>query len=226
MTPSKGNFLKAIIKLGGGECQVNNKDIAKELQISSAAVTDMAQKLLLAGYIHYAPYKGIEITETGKKETNKLIRKHRLWEVFLYDKLGYKWNQVHDDAGLLEHVSSDFLIAHLDEFLGFPKSDPHGEFIPNAEGIVQPSNTFPLNEIPVGKTFTIKKISEDPGLLEHLAHHKIALLDTFKLIEIEKYEGAFVLEDENGSQKRISQRTATFINVQVNEWRDSLSPFR
>lgn len=217
MTPSKGNFLKAIIKLGGGERQVSNKDIAKELHISSAAVTDMAQKLLIAGYIHYAPYKGIEITETGRKETNKLIRKHRLWEVFLYDKLGYKWNQVHDDADLLEHASSDFLIARLDEFLGFPKNDPHGEFIPNVEGIVQPSNTFPLSELIVGKTFTIKKISDVPGLSEHLSRSEINLQDTFKLIEIEEYEGAFVLEDENGSQKRISQRTATFIKVQVNE---------
>lgn len=217
MTPSKGDFLKAIIKLGGGERQVSNKDIAKELHISSAAVTDMAQKLLIDGYIHYAPYKGIEITETGRKETNKLIRKHRLWEVFLYDKLGYKWNQVHNDADLLEHASSDFLIDRLDEFLGFPKSDPHGEFIPNAEGIVQPSNTFPLSELTVGKIFTIKNVSEDPGLLEHLSRNEIDLQDTFKLLEIEEYEGAFVLEDENGSQKRISQRTATFIKVQVNE---------
>lgn len=217
MTPSKGDFLKAIMKLGGGERQVSNKDIAKELNISSAAVTEMAHKLLDDGYIHYIPYRGIEITDAGKKETNKLIRKHRLWEVFLHEKLGYNWNQVHEDADLLEHASSDFLIERLDELLGFPANDPHGEFIPNAEGIVRPSIIQPLSEVPVGKVFIIKNIAEDPGLLEYLTRHNIELQATYKLVEIEDYEGALLIEDKDGIQKRLSQRTATFIKVQASE---------
>lgn len=217
MTPSKGDFLKAIIKLGGGDHQVSNKDIAKELQISSAAVTDMAHKLMENGYIHYVPYKGMEITDAGRKETNKLIRKHRLWEVFLYEKLGYEWNQVHADADLLEHASSDFLMARLDEFLGFPKIDPHGEFIPNADGIVKPSHTVPLSEVPEGRTFIIKNVTEDPGLLKYLSRNNIQLQDTYTLIEIEDYEGGFLLEDSEGNQKLISPRTASFIKVLINE---------
>lgn len=216
MTPSKGDFLKAIIKLGGGERRVNNKDLANELKISSAAITDMALKLMEDGYIHYIPYKGIEITEIGLKETNKLIRKHRLWEVFLHEKLGYNWNQVHEDADLLEHASSDFLIERLDEFLGFPTMDPHGEFIPNSEGHVTHSTALPLNEIEAGTAFTITEVSDNPAFLNYLLRKKITLHDHYYLVEIEDYEGDFLLEDDTGHQKRISANTASQIKVTLN----------
>ncbi|AZP04224.1 metal-dependent transcriptional regulator [Jeotgalibaca ciconiae] len=216
MTPSKGDFLKAIVKLGGGERRVNNKDLAKELRISSAAVTDMALKLMDDGYINYIPYKGIKITETGRRETNKLIRKHRLWEVFLYEKLGYNWNQVHADADLLEHASSDFLIERLNEFLGFPTMDPHGEFIPNAEGEVESSTSLPLNELEAGKSFIITEVSDNTAFLNYLLQKNITLHDKYYLVEIEEYEGALLLEDEEGNQKRISANTASQIKVHVN----------
>lgn len=217
MTPSKGDFLKAIVKLGGGERRVNNKDLAKELEISSAAVTDMALKLVTEGYINYIPYKGIEITESGNRETNKLIRKHRLWEVFLYEKLGYDWNQVHADADLLEHASSDFLIEKLNEFLGFPTMDPHGEFIPNADGEVRSSTSIPLTDLEVGTSFVIKEVSDNTAFLDHLLIKNITLHDHYRLVEIEKYEGALLLEDSNGEQKRISANTASQIKVHINE---------
>ena len=217
MTPSKGDFLKAIVKLGGGERRVNNKDLAKELEISSAAVTDMALKLVTEGYINYIPYKGIEITESGNRETNKLIRKHRLWEVFLYEKLGYDWNQVHADADLLEHASSDFLIEKLNEFLGFPTMDPHGEFIPNADGEVRSSTSIPLTDLEVGTSFVIKEVSDNAAFLDHLLIKNITLHDRYRLVEIEKYEGVLLLEDSNGEQKRISANTASQIKVHINE---------
>ena len=216
MTPSKGDFLKAIVKLGGGERRVNNKDLAKELKISSAGVTDMALKLMNEGYIDYIPYKGIEITETGNKETNKLIRKHRLWEVFLYEKLGYDWNQVHADADLLEHASSDFLIEKLNEFLGFPTMDPHGELIPNAEGEVKSSTSIPLSDLEVGVSFIISEVSDNTAFLDHLLKKNITLHDHYRLVEIEEYEGALLLEDSNGEQKRISANTASQIKVKLN----------
>ena len=216
MTPSKGDFLKAIVKLGGGKHRVNNKDLAKELKISSAGVTDMALKLMNEGYIDYIPYKGIEITETGNKETNKLIRKHRLWEVFLYEKLGYDWNQVHADADLLEHASSDFLIEKLNEFLGFPTMDPHGELIPNAEGEVKSSTSIPLSDLEVGVSFIISEVSDNTAFLDHLLKKNITLHDHYRLVEIEEYEGALLLEDSKGEQKRISANTASQIKVKIN----------
>lgn len=214
MTPSKGDFLKAIVKLGGSECRVNNKELAQELGISSAAVTDMALKLMEDGYIDYIPYKGIAITESGQRETNKLIRKHRLWEVFLKEKLNYDWNQVHADADLLEHASSDFLIERLDEFLGNPTKDPHGEWIPDAAGNIETSSFVSLDQIEVGQTFTIKEVSDSRAFLDHLVQQNIQLHDSYQLVEIEEYEGALVLKNKAGI-KKISPYTASQIKVQL-----------
>lgn len=214
MTPSKGDFLKAIVKLGGSERRVNNKELAQELGISSAAVTDMALKLMEDGYIDYIPYKGIAITESGQRETNKLIRKHRLWEVFLKEKLNYDWNQVHADADLLEHASSDFLIERLDEFLGNPTKDPHGEWIPDAAGNIEASSFVSLDQIEVGQTFTIKEVSDSRAFLDHLVQQNIQLHDSYQLVEIEEYEGALVLKNKAGI-KKISPYTASQIKVQL-----------
>lgn len=214
MTPSKGDFLKAIVKLGGSERRVNNKELAQELGISSAAVTDMALKLMEDGYIDYIPYKGIAITESGQRETNKLIRKHRLWEVFLKEKLNYDWNQVHADADLLEHASSDFLIERLDEFLGNPTKDPHGEWIPDAAGNIETSSFVSLDQIEVGQTFTIKEVSDSRAFLDHLVQQNIQLHDSYQLVEIEEYEGALVLKNKAGI-KKISPYTASQIKVQL-----------
>ena len=137
MTPHKEDYLKVIVELGGTNELVNNKQIGKALSVSPASVTEMSSKLLKEGYISHIPYQGVQITEKGLLIANKLIRKHRLWEVFLADKLGFDWTEVHEEAELLEHVSSDFLIDRLDAYLGFPKYDPHGGVIPDKDGRIE-----------------------------------------------------------------------------------------
>jgi len=109
MTPHKEDYLKVIMELGGDQQMINNKQIGKALSVSAASVTEMSTKLLKDGLISHIPYQGVQITEKGQLIANKLIRKHRLWEVFLADKLGFNWGDVHEEAEMLEHVPSDRL---------------------------------------------------------------------------------------------------------------------
>ena len=116
MTPHKEDYLKVIMELGGDKQLVNNKQIGQALSVSAASVTEMSVKLLKDGLISHIPYQGVQITDKGQLIANKLIRKHRLWEVFLSEKLDFNWDEVHDEAELLEHVSSDRLIDSLDAY--------------------------------------------------------------------------------------------------------------
>ena len=126
MTGNKEDYLKAIYELGGDKGQVSNKDIAKALGISAPSVSEMIKKLLEEAYVEYESYKGVKLTEYGLKEARKVKRKHLLWEVFLVEKLGYDWDQVHEEAEKLEHVTSDKLEKYLDKYLNYPKVCPHG----------------------------------------------------------------------------------------------------
>src|SRR4249919_3313962 len=120
------NYLKAIYKLQeqNGET-VGNSDLAKTLDVQSASVTDMLKKMARKKLINYEKSKGFKLTEKGKQIAINIIRKHRLWEVFLLEKLGFGWNEVHEIAEQLEHIQSEKLINKLDHYLGHPKSDPH-----------------------------------------------------------------------------------------------------
>ena len=150
MTPHKEDYLKVIMELGGDKQLVNNKQIGQALSVSAASVTEMSVKLLKDGLISHIPYQGVQITEKGQLIANKLIRKHRLWEVFLSEKLDFNWDEVHEEAELLEHVSSDRLVDRLDAYLGFPKYDPHGGVIPDKEGRIEVYESKPLTELEVG----------------------------------------------------------------------------
>src|ERR1041385_7989387 len=129
------NYLKAIYKLlktGSGKASTN--EIADALKTAPASVTDMLKKLADKNLILYQRYQGVSLTSAGKKVAVDIIRKHRLWEMFLVTKLGFKWDEVHDIAEELEHIESDLLVNRLDEFLGKPRFDPHGDPIPDANG--------------------------------------------------------------------------------------------
>ena len=135
------NYLKAIFKNSqkeGGEVSTNS--IAEELNTKAASVTDMLRKLSDKGLVNYEKYKGVTLTKAGRSIAVSTIRKHRLWEVFLCDKLNFNWDEVHEVAEQLEHINSDLLIDRLDDFLDNPKADPHGDAIPNKQGV------FPAEE--------------------------------------------------------------------------------
>lgn len=125
MTGNKEDYLKIIYELGGEENLVSNKKIANALEISPSSVTEMIQKLLKEGYVEYELYKGIKLSDYGALEAKKVKRRHLLWEVFLLEKLGYKLEEVHDEAEILEHVTSDKLEKMLDKYLNYPEVCPH-----------------------------------------------------------------------------------------------------
>jgi DtxR family transcriptional regulator, Mn-dependent transcriptional regulator len=155
------NYLKAIFHLEGQEEAVGTNMLAKFLSTSPASVTDMLKKLAEKMLVNYQPYQGVNLTSKGRETALKIVRKHRLWEVFLVNVLHFSWDQVHATAEQLEHVESPELIQKLDAFLGFPKFDPHGDPIPNEEGLLAERLAIPLDQIPIGSTATMA------GVLTH-----------------------------------------------------------
>ena len=131
MSVSTENFLKAIFHFQNEGLEANSSRMAKKLGISNAAVTDMAKKLSRQKLIIYQKYKGLKLTEKGRTLAVSIIRRHRLWELFLHDVLGLSWAEVHDEAEMLEHQTSNFLIEKIDKYLGHPEFDPHGAPIPD-----------------------------------------------------------------------------------------------
>lgn len=122
MTPNKEDYLKMIYELGGNNKKVSNKQLVTRLMVSAASVSEMVTKLLKEGFVEHVPYQGIQLTQAGLQKASALVRKHRLWEVFLVNYLGYAWNEVHEEAEVLEHVTSIELARRLDKYLISPKS--------------------------------------------------------------------------------------------------------
>ncbi len=161
LTNSEENYLKAIYHLSdGGKNGVSTNDIASSMKTKPASVSDMLKKLGNKGVINYRKYYGVQITDEGKKFALQVIRKHRLWEVFLVDKLKFNWDEVHEVAEQLEHVRSPLLTQRLDEFLNFPKFDPHGDPIPDEFGDVKARPRIPLNEMEIDQAGQIVAVKD------------------------------------------------------------------
>ncbi|MCC5889621.1 MAG: metal-dependent transcriptional regulator [Alkalibacterium sp.] len=216
MTPNKEDFIKAIYELGGHEQVVSNKALVKALSISAASVTEMNTRLLKEGLITHLPYQGVQLTDKGLRIANQLIRKHRIWEVFLAEKLGYDWNEVHKDADLLEHVSSDFLIERLNVFLGEPTFDPHGGVIPNKDGTITEIDSTPLIECTVDDQFKIQEVDDQEEFLEYLLYKNVQLGKKYTLVDVEPYDGPLTLEAVDGERTIIGHKAAFKILVDKN----------
>lgn len=198
ISPNKEDYIKAIFNLNGASQIVSNKDIANELSVSAASVTDMNTRLVKEGLITHSPYKGVQLTEVGIKISNQLIRKHRIWEVFLYEKLGFQWDEVHEEADRLEHASSDKVIERLDQFLNSPKFDPHGGIIPQADGTVKKFRTprIPLTEINAGEQFVVLEVPDhDNELLNYLYDKGFSINNRYQLEEINTYDGMIAIQN-------------------------------
>lgn len=189
------NYLKAILKLSGSpDSTVSTNAIAAQLETSAASVTDMLKKLSDKDLISYKRYKGASLTEEGQRIATMLIRKHRLWEVFLVQTLGMTWDEVHEIAEELEHIQSDRLIERLDVFLGRPKFDPHGDPIPNAQGKYTLRAQYPLSDLIVGQLGTVVGVREDETtFLKHLNEKGISPGKIIKVIDIDPYDHAIKL---------------------------------
>ncbi len=159
---STEDYLKVIYQINSEKQEAaTTTEVACKLDISKAATTEMVQKLSDKGFINYEKYKGMELTDEGKKIALQILRRHRLWELFLIKVLGLSWSEVHDEAERLEHSTSDFVINKIDEFLGFPDFDPHGSPIPDKFGVlpVMPEVT-PLSDCETGRSYRIMLVND------------------------------------------------------------------
>ncbi|HTM93000.1 MAG TPA: metal-dependent transcriptional regulator [Flavisolibacter sp.] len=158
---SEENYLKTLFNLSARDIKkVNNIALAQALNLNPATVLEMVRKLVLKKLVEVKQDKTIALTEKGKKRALLTIRKHRLWEVFLVDKLRYKWNEVHELAEQLEHIESKDLIDRLEAFLDYPVSDPHGDPIPDKSGKLKISSTIPLSSGEKGKRYKVMSLAE------------------------------------------------------------------
>ena len=184
-TLAEENYLKAIFKLSGKQkASVSTNAIAEELETKASSVTDMIKKLTEKGFVNYQKYKGTSLTKKGHETAVHIVRKHRLWEVFLVKKLNFQWDEVHDVAEQLEHIKSSKLVEHLDTFLGFPQYDPHGDPIPNKNGEFPKSFSAPLIDLAAGNKGQVVGVSQDnPAFLQYLDKLEIQLGSKIQVIE-------------------------------------------
>jgi len=173
---SEENYIKTIYHLQNGKDTVSTNALAEKLSTKPASVTDMMKKLKTKKLLHYKPYQGFRLSNEGRKVALDIIRRHRLWEYFLAEKLKFKWDEVHAVAEDLEHVSSKKLIDKLDEYLGYPKFDPHGDPIPDSLGKIENNRQIGLTELPVNQSAEVCRVINQTGeMLDLLQHKKITI---------------------------------------------------
>ena len=202
LTQTEENYLKAIYHLSeNGVDTVSTTSLSESMATKPATVTDMVRKLSDKRLIHYERYKGVNITDAGKELALNIIRKHRLWEVFLVDKLQFNWDEVHEIAEQLEHVRSPLLVDKLDAYLGHPKVDPHGDPIPDKNGKFQAGPTLMLSEVEVNYTGIFVNVTDDSSaLLQHLDKVGLQLGDKIQVIEKTEFDGSIKIRKEDGKE--------------------------
>jgi DtxR family Mn-dependent transcriptional regulator len=201
LTKTEENYLKAIYSIGLANAKsVNTTLIAKKLQTKPSSVTDMVKKLAEKEFINYEKYKGVSLTQSGKKIAVEIIRKHRLWEVFLVNKLHYNWDEVHDIAEQLEHIKSKTLVDKLEAFLEFPKHDPHGDPIPDENGNIAQHKKVMLSSVDSNASCIIIGVKDSSSsFLKYLDSANIKLGSTLKVISKEKFDNSMFIENGNVS---------------------------
>jgi DtxR family transcriptional regulator, Mn-dependent transcriptional regulator len=189
-THSEENYLKAIWKLvEQSDEQISTNAIAAAVNTRAASVTDMLKKLSEKKMIDYTPYKGVTLTPEGRRVATEIVRKHRLWEVFLVEKLDFGWDEVHEIAEQLEHIQSEALTEKLDHFLGFPKTDPHGDPIPDKTGKIPGGQNMPLSLLAESKSSIMTGVADHTTpFLQFLDKSGIQLGDTIAVREVAAYD--------------------------------------
>ena len=218
MTLSEEDYIKAIYHLGKGDnVTVSTNAVAEQMETKPSSVTDMVKKLAEKGLANYKPYKGVSLTEYGQKTALTLVRKHRLWEVFLVEKLDFSWDEVHDVAEQLEHIKSEKLIDSLDKHLGFPQVDPHGDPIPSKKGEFKKAIKKLLNEVPIGTSGICVGVKDSsPPFLKFLDKNKIALGDSILVLDKEEFDGSLHIQIKK-NKIHISSQIATNLYLKITE---------
>ena len=218
MTLSEEDYIKCIYHLGKGEnVTISTNAIAELMATKPSSVTDMVKKLSEKGFVNHRKYQGVTLTDQGKTIALSIIRKHRLWEVFLVEKLDFTWDEVHEVAEQLEHIKSEKLINRLDKHLGFPEVDPHGDPIPTQKGEMKKSIKRLLYEIPVGGVGICAAVKDSSqAFLRFLDKNGIALGDTITVLDREEFDGSMQIEI-NGTEIHISQQIAANLFLKIPE---------
>ena len=217
ITYTEENYLKAILAISlKTNDKVSTNAIAAEIGTSAASVSDMLRKLQDKKLVKYEKYKGVYLSKRGRARAVNILRKHRLWETFLVNNLGFNWGEVHYLAEQLEHIKSTELIERLDAFLEFPKLDPHGEAIPTKDGMIASTNTTPLNELnnkTKGKVMGVTL--DEKKFLDYLTKLNISIGTEIEIIEIINFDRSLSIKINNINQ-HISNDVAKHLLIKIN----------
>lgn len=211
LTAVEENYLKYLYLLGQNtpDGMVKTNDIAYKLDHSAASVTDMLQKLAGKKYVKYEKYRGSALTKTGLQNALRVLRKHRLWELFLNKVLNFTWDKVHDLAEQLEHVQSDELIERIDKYLAYPKFDPHGDPIPDAEGNMSASGAINLSEAQVNKWYRFSGVNNHTtAFMNYLNKLELGLEDQVRIVEKEEFDQTLLIQKKQGVPVALSHEAA------------------
>lgn len=214
-TLAEENYLKAIYHLSLNDLSVSTNQIAAALCTKAASVTDMLKKLADKELINYEKYQGVTLTATGEKIALQIIRRHRLWEYFLVEKLNFKWDEVHEMAEELEHISSVELIDRLDQFMDCPKHDPHGDPIPDRDGNFKKHELIPVASLKLNETGIISGVRDhSPGFLQYLEKQQLTIGKKIKVSDIIEYDNSMILEVEK-TTTHISREVAKNLLIAI-----------
>ncbi|MDT0606000.1 metal-dependent transcriptional regulator [Croceitalea rosinachiae] len=216
MTRAEENYIKTIFHLGGNQSQlISTNAIAEQMATKPSSVTDMAKKLAEKDLLNYVRYQGVSLTDLGIKTALSIIRKHRLWEVFLVKKLDFSWDEVHEVAEQLEHIKSEKLIDKIDELLDFPKYDPHGDPIPTKNGEFSERDKQLLSEMPIPSSGVCVGVKDtSAAFLKFLDKHHIALGHEIHILEKEAFDDSLRIKIGD-KELQISNQIATNLYVKV-----------
>ena len=207
------DYLKAIHSLRGEEERVAVSVVADHLGVAAASVSNMVKRLAELDLVRHTPYKGIDLTEAGEQEALRLIRAHRLIELFLTEVVGLQWDEVHEEAEQLEHAVSDRLVERIAELLGHPAVDPHGDPIPTEEGLVDEETLANLTQLEVGQRAEVRRITaQDPAMLQYLSSVGLTPDKTITVMDKGPFEGPLTLLID-GAQRVIGWKVAREVQV-------------
>ena len=215
LSSSIGDYLKAIWAIAG-EGTASTKEVSGHLSVAPASVSNMLRRLQEMGFVEYERYRGASLTGLGQEEALRLVRRHRLIETFLMERLGYSWQDVHDEAERLEHAVSDRFTERLAKVLGDPDQDPHGQPIPTAEGVLKPDGSFSLAEAETGERVRISRVSDgDASMLDHLGERGLVPGRSLTVKEVREIDGVVTVKDGKGNVHSLGEPLARSIFVHV-----------
>ncbi|PTJ81976.1 metal-dependent transcriptional regulator [Mammaliicoccus sciuri] len=207
LTEEQEDYLKAIFGLNGTTDYVSNKNLAQDLNIKPSSVSEMMLRLKKDDYVDIRPYKGVKLTQKGLNHTTNIIKRHRLIERFLIEELEYTWDEVHEEAEILEHRVSDRFIDKIDKLMGYPTTCPHGGIIPRENQLEEIYNTS-LNEFEIGDDVEIKRVMDYVNLLDYLSNQELHIGDVVtisnkdslnQLIELKLKDKTIMISETNAS---------------------------